>query len=51
MAPDAGSKCSSDLTGVVNVTADGGPPVDGGMMMDSAVMDTGVIMDSGGSGG
>lgn len=59
MQPDAGSLCSSDLSGVVNVTADSGPAMEGGMMMmmDGApmdtgvVMDTGVAMDSGGGGG
>jgi hypothetical protein len=62
MQPDAGSTCTSDLTRVVNVTADSAPPGEGGMVMmdgsmesgpmDSGVMmDTGVIMDSGGGGG
>ena len=64
MQPDAGSTCTSDLTRVVNVTADSGPPneagmmvmdgspMDSGTMMDSGVgMDSGVIMDSGGGGG
>ena len=48
MQPDAGSLCSSDLSGVVNVTADSGPAMEGGMMMmDGAPMDTGVAMDTG----
>ncbi len=51
MATDAGSLCSSDLSGTVNITADAGPPMEGGIVMDAAAMDTGVIMDSGGGGG
>lgn len=53
MRPDAGSTCTNDLTRVVNVTADSGPPMEGGMVvmdgsMDSGgMMDTGVVMDSG----
>jgi hypothetical protein len=48
MQPDAGSLCSSDLAGVVNVTADSGPVMEGGMVvMDGAPMDTGVVMDTG----
>lgn len=50
MVPDA-SRCSSDLSGTVNITADAGSPMEGGMMMDAAGMDTGVMMDSGGGGG
>jgi hypothetical protein len=47
MMPDAGSLCSNDLTGVVNVTADSGPAMEGGMMMEGGPMDTGVVMDTG----
>lgn len=47
MMTDAGSVCSSDLSGIVNVTADSAPPPEGGMMMDGATMDTGVVMDTG----
>lgn len=52
MMPDAGSTCTNDLTRVVNVTADSGPPREGGMVimdgsMESGSMDSGVTMDSG----